>query len=175
MARALLVGCGCRGRMLGRRLLDEGWAVRGTSRNAAGIEAIREAGLEPATADPDRAGTIVELVGDVTVVAWLMASASGPDELVEAVNAPRLERVLEKLVDTPVRGFVHERRGTVGEDVLARGAALVADAAERWRIPVGAIDAEPADHDDWVETAAAAVTGLIAPPSRLSSRPGVSP
>ena len=166
MARALLVGCGCRGRILGRRLLDEGWAVRGTSRSAAGVEAIREAGIEPANADPDRAGTIVELVGDVTVVAWLMGSASGSDELIEAVNGPRLERVLEKLVDTPVRGFVHERRGAAGEEVLARGAAIVADAAERWQIPVGAIDADPADHEAWVEAAAAAVTDSIAPPSR---------
>jgi hypothetical protein len=152
--------------MLGRRLLAEGWAVRGTSRGAAGIEAIRDAGIEPASADPDRAGTIVGLVGDVTVVAWLMGSASGPDELIEAVNGPRLERVLEKLVDTPVRGFVHERRGAVGEEVLARGAAIVADAAERWQIPVGAIDADPVDYEAWVEAATTAIRGSIAPPSR---------
>ena len=32
VARALIVGCGCRGRMLGQRLVEDGWAVRGTSR-----------------------------------------------------------------------------------------------------------------------------------------------
>ena len=39
MARALIVGCGCRGRELGRELLAEGWQVRGTSRRAEGLEA----------------------------------------------------------------------------------------------------------------------------------------
>ena len=50
MARALIVGCGCRGRMLGERLLADGWAVRGTSRREEGLDAIREAGIEPAIA-----------------------------------------------------------------------------------------------------------------------------
>ncbi|HWN73538.1 MAG TPA: hypothetical protein VNN15_07015, partial [Solirubrobacterales bacterium] len=68
MARALIVACGCRGRELGERLLAEGWAVRGTSRRAEGLAAIEAAGIESAQADPDRPGTILELVNDVAVL-----------------------------------------------------------------------------------------------------------
>ena len=77
MARALIVGCGCRGRLLGERLLAEGWLVRGTSRRDDGLAAIEAAGIEPALADPDRPGTLLDLVGDVTVVHWLLGSARG--------------------------------------------------------------------------------------------------
>ena len=84
MARALLVGCGCHGRELGRALLAEGWAVRGTSRREDGLAAIGSAGIEPAIADPDRVGTVLDHVGDVTVVAWLLGSASGTVEEMSA-------------------------------------------------------------------------------------------
>src|SRR5215207_8360755 len=105
MARALIVGCGCHGRELGAELLARDWQVRGTSRREQGIEAIEAAGLEAAAADPDHPGTILELCGDVTAVIWLLGSAAGDREAVSAVNGPRLERPLEKLVDTPVRGI----------------------------------------------------------------------
>src|SRR3954451_4836062 len=113
VARALIVGCGCRGRSLGRRLLEEGWAVRGTSRSDQGLAEIEAAGIEPALADPNRPGTLLELVGDVAVVHWLLASASGEQELLEVIHGSRLERTLERLVDTPVRGFVYEASGSV--------------------------------------------------------------
>jgi prephenate dehydrogenase len=45
MARALIVGCGCRGRMLGRRLVDAGWLVRGTTRDPGNSEEILGAGI----------------------------------------------------------------------------------------------------------------------------------
>jgi len=51
LARALIVGCGCRGRELGRALLAEGWAVRGTSRREAGLAEI-EAPVEPTDFGP---------------------------------------------------------------------------------------------------------------------------
>ena len=113
MARALIVGCGCRGRELGERLLAEGWAVRGTSRREEGLAAIEAAGIEPALADPERPGTILELVGDVAVVVLLLGSADGQPEELAAIHGPRLERLLEQLVDTPVRGVVYEAVGSV--------------------------------------------------------------
>jgi uncharacterized protein YbjT (DUF2867 family) len=161
MARALLVGCGCRGRMLGKVLLADGWAVRGTSRSPEGTEAIAAAGIEPALADPDRVGTIVELLGDVTVVAWLLASATGTPEEVAALHTDRLGSLLEKTVDTPVRGFAYESRGSAGEEVLSAGEALIADAAGRWHVPTARIDADPADAEAWVEAAAAEIRALI--------------
>ena len=128
MARALIVGCGCRGRALGEGLLAEGWAVRGTSRREEGLAAIEAAGIEPALADPDRPGTILELVNDVAVLVLLLGSAIGSEEELAAIHGPRLERLLEHLVDTPVRGVVYE--GDAG------GTEIVRTASRTWRIPV---------------------------------------
>ena len=111
MARALIVGCGCRGRELGERLLGEGWAVRGTSRREEGLTAIEAAGLEASLADPEQPGTLLELVADVAVVYWLLGSAVGERGDLEAIHGSRLERLLEHLVETPVRGFVYEADG----------------------------------------------------------------
>lgn len=136
MARALIVGCGCRGRELGAELRERGWQVRGTSRAEAGLEAIEHAGLEPALADPDRPGTILDLCGDVAVVVWLLGSATGDPEQVGAIHGSRLERLLEKLVDSPVRGFVYE----TGDETT--GAEIVAHAGETWRIRVSLLDGD---------------------------------
>lgn len=136
MARALIVGCGCRGRALGERLLEQGWEVRGTTRGEEAVAAIEAAGIEAALADPDQPGTLLELVGDVTVVYWLLGSAAGDPEKVEAIHGARLERFLERLVETPVRRFVYEAAGSVDAEVLGKGASLVRSAAETWRIPI---------------------------------------
>jgi uncharacterized protein YbjT (DUF2867 family) len=136
LARALIVGCGCRGRSLGEELLAEGWAVRGTSRREEGLTPIEAAGIEPAMADPDQPATLLDLVGDVTVVYWLLGSATGEPENIEAIHGSRLERFLERLVETPVRRFVYEGAGSVDPAILARGANVARNVEETWRIPV---------------------------------------
>lgn len=146
MARALIVGCGCRGRELGERLLAEGWAVRGTSRREDGLAAIEAAGIEPALADPDRPGTILELVNDVAVLVLLFGSVAGSDGVVAAIHGPRLERLMEHLVETPVRGVVYE--GT------AAGGEVVRTAGRTWRIPIEVVGEET--------DLAAAVTSALA-------------
>jgi uncharacterized protein YbjT (DUF2867 family) len=161
VARALIVGCGCRGRELGLRLSDAGWQVRGTSRRPEGLAEIRDAGLDAAQADPDLAGTILDHVADVTVVYWLLGSASGPPDHLAAIHGPRLERVLEKLVDTPVRGFVYEANGSVDRSLLHRGAGAVRDAASRWRIPAAIVDADPDFVEDWTREMLGAGERLI--------------
>jgi uncharacterized protein YbjT (DUF2867 family) len=135
VARALIVGCGCRGRELGERLLADGWAVRGTSRREEGLTAIEATGIEPALADPDRPGTILELVNDVAILVLLLGSASGSEEELAAIHGPRLERLMEHLVETPVRGVLYE--GT------EEGAEVVRAAARTWRIPVRTILPSP--------------------------------
>lgn len=160
MARALIVGCGCHGRELGSELLGLGWQVRGTSRRPDGLERIREAGLEPAAADPDRAGTVLELCGDIAVVVWLLGSATGEPEKTSAIHGPRLGSLLEKLVDSPVRGFAYEAAGSADAGTLAEGGRIVERAGETWRIPV-AIIREDRDGPGWATRAAAAVAGLL--------------
>jgi uncharacterized protein YbjT (DUF2867 family) len=146
VARTLIVGCGCRGRELGKELLDEGWAVRGTSRREEGLSAIEAAGIEPALADPDRPATILELINDVTVLVLLLGNVSGSEEELAPIHGPRLERLLEHLVETPVRGVVYE--GT------AAGSEIVRTASRAWRIPVEIV----AEGDDL----AAAVRAILA-------------
>jgi nucleoside-diphosphate-sugar epimerase len=161
LARALIVGCGCRGRALGSRLAAAGWLVRGTTRDPATTEDILAAGLGAAVADPDRAGSILDQVGDVTLVFWLLGSARGDPELVEAINGPRLERLLEKLVDTPVRGFVFEAAGSVERRHLKRGSEAVRAAGRRWMIPVEVVGQPPADREAWVEAMLDAAGRLV--------------
>jgi len=161
VARALLIGCGCHGRELGRTLLADGWAVRGTTRDEWSLAAIEASGIEPVIADPDRVGTVLDLVGDVAVVAWLLGSAVGTAAEIEAVNRLRLESLLEKLVDTPVRGFVFEAAGTADPEVLAAGAALVERAARTWMIPVRVVAAERDIGGDWTAAMAGAVAAVL--------------
>jgi len=162
MARALLVGCGCRGRVLGGRLLDEGWQVRGTTRRADGTAAIQQAGIEPALADPDRIATVLDKIADVAIVAWLLGSADGESDRLAALHGPRLERLCEELVDTPVRGLVYEGAGTVAAGSLREGERVLGEASERWRIPVEVVEHDPADWSAWADQALAAFRRLTA-------------
>ncbi|HEU4463225.1 MAG TPA: hypothetical protein VFR75_11595 [Solirubrobacterales bacterium] len=148
MARALIVGCGCRGRFVGRQLIAEGWAVRGTSRREEGLAAIEEAGIEAVLADPERPGTILELVNDVAVLVLLLGSATGSEEELAAIHGPRLERLMEHLVETPVRGVVYEGTGKGSEVVRAVG--------RTWRIPVEVLTEE--------RSAASAVKEILSGP-----------
>jgi len=149
MARALIVGCGCRGRELGRELIAGDWAVRGTTRREDEAASISESGIEAVVADPDRVWTVLEQVADVTLIFWLLGSARGDRSQLAAIHGARLERVLEQIVDTPVRGFVYESGGTVGPAVLRHGAELVVAAGGRWRIPYELVDADPGDPGAW--------------------------
>jgi nucleoside-diphosphate-sugar epimerase len=161
VARALLVGCGCRGRLLGCRLRADGWEVRGTTRDPRRTGEIERAGIAAVLADPDRVGTVLDHVGDVTVIAWLLGSAVGDAEAIAAIHGPRLERLLAELVDTPVRGFVYEGSGSVGESRLRAGVELVLVAAERWRIPVAVIEHDPADWRGWVDAGRTEIHALL--------------
>jgi uncharacterized protein YbjT (DUF2867 family) len=161
LARALIVGCGCHGRELAAELAGLGWQIRGTSRRPDELEAIEAAGFEPAVADPDRAGTVLELCGDVGAVVWLLGSANGEHDAVSAIHGPRLQSLLEKLVDSPVRGFAYEAAGSVDGGILDEGAAIVERAGERWRIPVTLLR-EQRSETGWAVRSAAAAAALLA-------------
>ena len=161
MARALIVGCGCHGRELGGELAELGWRVRGTSRWAVGLETIEAAEIEAAQADPDRAGTVLELCGDVAVVVWLLGSASGDPETIAAIHGPGLARLLEKLVDSPVRGFAYEAAGSVEAETIAEGARITERAGERWRIPVTLLTGDRGE-PGWAARSAGEIERLVA-------------
>ncbi len=133
--------------------------VRGTTRSKETLRKIEAGGLEPALADPVRIVEVLELVGDVTVVFWLMGTAS--HDLGSELHGARLERLLEELVDTPVRGVVYEAAGTVKPEVLDRGQSIVEAASETWRIPARIVTANLAYPQGWTEAMAAAAASLI--------------
>jgi uncharacterized protein YbjT (DUF2867 family) len=161
LARALIVGCGCRGRELGAGLQAEGWVVRGTSRTAAGVAAIEAAGIEAAVADPDRIATVLEAIDGVTLIFWLLGSARGESEAVAALHGPRLERLLEEIVDTPVRGFVYEITAELDPEHAGAAFETLRSAGERWRIPFEVVDGDVGP-ELWLEAMLAAADELIA-------------
>jgi uncharacterized protein YbjT (DUF2867 family) len=160
--RCLIVGCGCRGRALAAVLIGERHAVRGTSRDPSRVPALEAAGIEAFTADPDRVGTVVPALQQVSVACLLLGSAAGDQEQIAALHGPRLEMLLEKMIDTTVRGVVYEAAGTVAPDVLERGREVVSVMCRRSRIPYALIDVEPAEHRAWLRAAEAAVARVIA-------------
>jgi nucleoside-diphosphate-sugar epimerase len=163
MARVLIVGCGCRGRQLARDLAAAGHAVRGTTRDPSKAAAIAAAGAEPYVGDPDRIGTLMDALAGVTILCWLMGTATGDPERVAALHDGRLRMLWEKLVDTPVRGVVHEVAGPLPPAVLERGRAVALRAHETWRVPLELLDTDPADHERWRGAAGRAVARLLAP------------
>jgi uncharacterized protein YbjT (DUF2867 family) len=162
MARALIVGCGCRGQQLARALREDGHQVRGTSRTGKRLPQIENAGAEALTADPYRLATVTPLLEGVSVVVWAMGSATGTAEQIDAVHTTRLETLLAKLVDSGVRGLVYEATGSVRGDLLRAGAAQVRKSGEWFRMPVEVVEHDPADHDGWTEAMRAAVARVLA-------------
>ncbi len=158
----LIVGCGCRGRALAEELVAAGHAVRGTTRDPGLVGDIEATGAQGVVADPDRLGTVMAQLAGVSVVCWLMASVDGaaaPD-----LHGARLRTLLERLVDTPVRGLVYEGAGSVAPEFLAEGADAVRAASATWRMPVAVTAADPAEHAAWLAEMRAAVDGVLLGP-----------
>ena len=104
MARLLVVGgTSPRALELTRELVAEGHAVRAVATDADEAAAIRLAGGEAWTGDPDVIGTLRYALENVTLLLWLM----GEDER-EEIHGSRLAMMLEKTIDTTVRGVVYE-------------------------------------------------------------------
>jgi uncharacterized protein YbjT (DUF2867 family) len=135
--------------------------VRGTTRHPARVDEIEAAGLEPHVADPADPGTILDALDGVALVYWLLASATGDEHEVAALHGRILERLLEELVDTPVRAVVYEATGTVDAELLEGGRGTAREATTRWRIPVDVVDADPGAFAVWLEA-------MVAPAARLS-------
>src|SRR5436305_654225 len=103
--------------------MDAGHPVRGTTRDPARVPELDAAGIEPAIGDPYRLATLLPHIANTSALVWLMGSAVGDD--VEALHRTRLQTVLERLVDSPVRGLVYEATGTLSPALLREGAAEV--------------------------------------------------
>jgi hypothetical protein len=154
-----MVGGGCRGLQLARALVADGHAVRAVTRDEARRSAIEAAGCECWIGDPDRIGTLRYALDNVTVLLWLLGTASGPN--VADLHGSRLRMMLEKTTDTTVRGVVYEAAGTAGADAFASGAAELARAQTLNEIPGAVLEADPRDADAWVAAALDAIDHLL--------------
>jgi len=143
-----MVGGGCRGLALARSLVAEGHAVRAVTRDESRRAEIEAAGCECWIGDPDRIGTLRYALDNATVLLWLLGTVDVP-----ALHGSRLEMMLERTVDTTVRGVLYEGRA---------GEAVVQAAHDRHGIPIAFLDTDPADVGAWVADARAGIDGLLA-------------
>jgi uncharacterized protein YbjT (DUF2867 family) len=157
VARCLIVGCGCRGLELTRSLRAAGHAVRATTRDPARRAEIEAADAEPFVGDPDRVATLGPALDHVGVACLLLGSAVGTEEELTALHTTRLDMLLERMLDTTIRGIVYEAVGTVPAEILAAGAERVRHACDRSLIPYVLLTADPGDRDGWATAAAGAV------------------
>ena len=143
-----MVGGGCRGLALARSLVAEGHAVRVVTRHESRRAEIEDAGCECWIGDPDRIGTLRYAPENATVLLWLLGTVDVPD-----LHGSRLEMMLERTVDTTVRGVLYEG---------STGAAVVQAAHDRHGIPIAFLETDPRDVDGWVAGARAAIDALLA-------------
>jgi hypothetical protein len=143
-----MVGGGCRGLALARSLVAEGHAVRAVTRDESKRSLIEGAGCECWIGDPDRIGTLRYALDNATVLLWLLGTVDVPE-----LHGSRLEMMLERTVDTTVRGVLYEGRA---------GEAVVQAAHDRHGIPIAFLDTDRADEDAWVAAARSEIDALLA-------------
>ncbi len=170
MARVLIVAGGCRGRGLAEALVGEGHAVRITTRSERGRAAIEAVGAECWVGTPDRLATLRGALENVTILCWMLATATGSAQELDALHGSRLEFFMTQAIDTTVRGVVYEAGGgspgaptlpALASEMLAGGEAIVRALAERNSIPAAFLTSDPHDGDAWRAEALAAVASLL--------------
>ena len=150
-----MVGGGRRGLALARELTSEGHAVRAVTRTEGRRAEIEAAGCECWIGDPDRIGTLRYALDNVTVLLWLLGTASGPAGRVAALHGARLRMMLDKTADTTVRGVVYEL-GT------PEGVAEMEHARATNEIPFTLLEADRSDVENWSAAALGAIDAVLA-------------
>ena len=100
---------------LARELTAEGHAVRAVTTGEAGREVVEAAGAECWIGDPDVVGTLRYALENATLLLWLL----GDDERPE-LHGDRLAMMLERTIDTTVRGIVYEAGPPEGVATMER-------------------------------------------------------
>lgn len=146
MARLLVLGGSShRALDLARELAAEGHAVRAVTRSEANRERIEAAGAECWIGDPDVVGTIRYALENVTLLLHFLGAADD-----EELHGSRLHMLLERTIDTTVRGMVYE---------AGPGRELVEKMTAYNEIPVRVLEHGA---PDWDQAARKAVRELLA-------------
>jgi hypothetical protein len=170
VARVLIVEGASRGLRLAEDLLGQGHAVRLVTSAAARGKEIEALGGECFTGTPNRLASMRGALEHVTIACWLLADASGGEELTQALNGSRLERFLCDAVDSTLRGFVYEAGGSIlPAGVLAEGKRIALETAARNSIPLAILTSDPRELDEWRLQAVEAVGSLLGGPAGQNS------
>ena len=98
----------------------------------------------------------------MTVACWLLAGAAGAAGELQELHTVRLEFFLTQMIDTTVRGFVYEGRGTTSApEALVEGEQIARRMCERNAIPLAVLDRPAAEGDLWQQQARAAIEQLL--------------
>lgn len=152
--RVLLVGGGRPGLELTRQLAADGHAVRFVTRAEERRADIEAAGGECWIGTPDRIGSLRYALDNVTVLLWLLGAGGARSDA--DLHGSRLTMMLERTIDTTVRGVVYE--GTAaGADEVERMAAYN-------EIPYAVLDVPRDDEAAWVAAVRDAIDGILAAP-----------
>ena len=118
MARLLVLG-GSSHRALGlaRAFAADGHAVRAVTRSEEHRSQIEEAGAECWIGDPNVVGTLRYALDNVTLLVHLLGVSDDAD-----LHGSRLEMLLERTIDTTVRGVVYE--AGLGRELVERMTAF---------------------------------------------------
>ena len=136
--------------------------MRITSRSPQAREEIERVGAECWPGTPERLATLRGALDGVTVACWLLAGAAGAAGELEELHTVRLEFFLTQMIDTTVRGFVYEGRGTTSAAAaLAEGEQIARRMCERNAIPLAVLDRTAAEGDLWQQQARAAIEQLL--------------
>jgi len=125
--------------------------VRAVTREESKRSLIEDAGCECWIGDPDRIGTLRYALEHATVLLWLLGTVEAPE-----LHGSRLEMMLERTVDTTVRGVLYETPPT------RAGEAVVQAAHDRHGIPIAFLDEDPSDETAWVAAARSGIDALLA-------------
>jgi hypothetical protein len=161
VARILMIGGGARGRALGRELVEEGHAVRITTRSESGRGAIEAVGAECWIGTPDRIASLRYALENATLACWLLGTARGPAAQLRDLHGTRLDFFIRQTIDTTVRGLLYEAGGSVNPELLRGGTEIVREIADYNAIPLAVLDADPADASGWRSAAKAALESLL--------------
>jgi hypothetical protein len=161
VARLLIIGGGRRGLGLARDVAPEGHAARIVTRSEERRPAIERGGAECWLGDPDRLATLRGALEGVTVVGWLLGSARGAPQQIQALHGPRLRSFLGQAIDSTMRGFLYEAAGSAPAATLATGERIAREECARNAIPLAVLRTAPSEKAAWREEALVAVRELL--------------
>lgn len=145
-------------------MVEQGHAVRITTRSERRRAAIEACGAECWIGTPDRLATMRGALDHVTIACWMLAGARGTSDELRALHGSRLEFFLGQAIDTTARGLIYDASpGVLAPELLARGERTFAALTRLNAIPAVVLKADACGNGDaWLVAAAAAVDALLA-------------